>query len=380
MRLSNKIGILGGGQLGKMLCQAASPLHLDMYILEKNESFPAFPSAPNYRLGDFTDYDDVMKFGKEVDILSIEIEKVNLEALVELETEEKTVIPSSDVVRVIRDKGLQKNFYKDNGFPTSAFSLYEDKQAVWRAILHGEIEYPFVQKARRDGYDGRGVAIIRNENDLPELMNTACVVEDLVDIEKELSVIVARNREGDITTFPMVEMKFHEKANLVNSLICPSQVSASVTDEAIELGTSIAKAINLTGLLAIELFLDKKGKLWINEAAPRPHNSGHHTIEACNYSQYDIHLRCLLDLSLPKIESLRPSGMFNLLGSAGFDGPPKIEGLDQLMNMTGVYLHWYGKSETRPNRKMGHITVLGKDIDEVEAKLDTISKLIKVIT
>jgi len=380
LNLSKKIGILGGGQLGKMLCEAASPMHLNLHILDRDKNFPAAWSCPRFHLGDFTNYDDVMTFAKDMDIVSIEIEKVNLEALVELENAGKTVIPSSSVVRTIRDKGIQKNFYKQHGLDTSPFTLYDDRHGVWTAIMNEEITYPFVQKARRDGYDGRGVSVIRSEDDLPDLMDVPCLVEDMVDIYKELAIMVARNPSGDITTFPLVEMEFDEKANLVNDLVCPAEVSISIDERATSLAIDLAEKIELTGLLAIELFLTQDGDLIINEVAPRPHNSGHHTIEACNYSQYDIHIRCLLDLPLPEISLLRPAGMMNLLGSADHSGAPKIVGLHHIFETADAYLHWYGKPETRPNRKMGHVTVLGDNLTAVREKLAKLSHEVNITT
>ena len=378
MELNKKIGILGGGQLGKMLCQAASPLHLDMHILDRDSTFPASWPTPNFHLGDFTSYSDVVQFGAEMDTISIEIEKVNLEALMELEQMGKEVIPSSKVVSIIRDKGLQKQFYHDHGFPTSHFRLFDRAEDIRSAIARGMLDYPFVQKARRDGYDGRGVAIIREESDLGKLMDTASVIEDLVLIDKELAIIVARNPSGKMTCFPLVEMEFDPEANLVNMLLCPADVEESIEESARALGYKLAESLELTGLLAIELFLDHEGTIWVNEVAPRPHNSGHHTIEACNHSQYDIHLRCLLDAHLPTITLLKSAGMLNLLGSPGYQGLPLIEGVDTLFEMEDAYLHWYGKPETRPNRKMGHVTVLGDTMSEIRSKLSTLSKEVKV--
>ncbi len=378
MIFNKKIGILGGGQLGKMLGQAGSPWDLNLHFLDKSNSFPAANHVPNFHIGDFTDYDDVLQFGREMDVISIEIEKVNLEALVELENLGKCVIPSSQVVRTIRDKGLQKQFYKANSIPTSNFTLYEDKHSVWTAILNSELEYPFVQKARRDGYDGRGIAIIRGEDDLPKLMDVPCVVEDLVEMDKELAVIVARNNRDQLTCFPMVEMEFDPEANLVNFVLSPARVEESIIKEAEAITIKMAKSMNLVGLLAVEFFLDTSGNLLVNEAAPRPHNSGHITIEACNYSQYDIHLRCLLDLPLPKIRLMSAAGMLNVLGGNEGQGAPKIHGLQTLLITDAAYLHWYGKEETRPMRKMGHITVLGQDVEEVHQKLSTLSDQITV--
>lgn len=372
-----KIGILGGGQLGKMLCQAAMPLHLNIHILDKESSMPA-ASYASFHQGDFTNYDDVLEFGREMDIITIEIEKVNLEALIELENLGKTVIPSSSVVRTIRDKGLQKRFYSEHDFPTSAYELYDDRHAVWSGIMSGDITYPFVQKARRGGYDGRGVAVIRSEEDLPKLIDTPSVVEELVDIEKEISIIVARNQRGEMTTFPAVEMEFEPEANLVKFLFSPATVDQEMLAEASTLCKSVAEKMDMTGLLAVELFLDKTGKWLINEAAPRPHNSGHHTIEGCNCSQFDLHIRCLLDLAMPTILLHNSVAMINVLGAPGYQGKPLIEGFDELSKMENVYWHWYGKSETRPMRKMGHITVLADTIDDIKKQYITINNLIKI--
>lgn len=367
---NQKIGVLGGGQLGKMLNTAAQPWHCQLSFLDQNVEYPAGAYAARFVEGDFQDYDDVLKFGEDLDILTIEIEKVNLEALIELESMGKKIFPSSDSLRIIRDKGLQKRHYQQHQIASSDFRLFNDRHAVWTAIVEGHITYPFVQKARRDGYDGRGVVIVRDEDDLPKLLDTACVVESLVDIDKELAIIFGRNRRGEITSFPIVEMVFDPHSNLVTNVRQPARIDDSKRHEIVDFGRRIIQSYDIYGLLAIELFLTKDGEILVNEVAPRPHNSGHVTIESCSHSQYDIQLRCLLDLPLPEVHMRSEATMINLIGAPGHEGSPQIQGLYELMATPEAYLHWYGKAVTKPDRKMGHVTIVGggNRVEELTAK------------
>ncbi len=376
-----KTGILGGGQLGKMLALAAHNWDLDTWVLDRDKSFPAGPVCTHFVAGNFKDFDDVCSFGKQVDVLTIEIEHVNTDALLKLEAEGVKVHPAPDKLNIIKDKGLQKQFYADQGLPTSAFQLYSDEKEVRKAVRDGKRSLPFVQKSRTAGYDGRGVVVIQNQEHLENrLLAGPCVIEELVDIDKELAVVVARNERGEVKSFPTVEMIFNPVANLVEFLSCPANVSREVEEAAGHLAIRTVQAYGLCGLLAVELFLTKSGELLINEVAPRPHNSGHHTIDSCYTSQFEQHLRAILNLPLGSTEMKTASVMVNLLGEEGHSGPVAYEGMEQCLAMNGVNVHLYGKMETRPFRKMGHVTVVA---DSVAAAFDIarrVKETLKVVS
>jgi 5-(carboxyamino)imidazole ribonucleotide synthase len=378
--VNTKIGILGGGQLGKMLCQAGSKLGLDLSILEKDASFPAGAICRQFFSGDITDYDDVYRFGKEMDVITIEIENVNISALEKLEQEGKKVFPQTDVLRIIKDKGLQKTFYEGNNIPTSDFSLFKDADHIRHAVVSGMITIPFVQKSRTDGYDGKGVKVVRTQADLDDLIDAPSIMEEMVDIAAEISVIIARSETGRSTYFPVAEMEFHPTANLVEFLFCPSSLTPSQQQEAIALAQSVADKLEIVGLLAVEMFLDKQGNILVNEVAPRPHNSGHHTIEACSISQYELHLRALLDLPLPEVELIRPAVMVNVLGEPGHSGPTVYQGMTDCLAHSGVHPHIYGKKDTKPFRKMGHVTIVKSTLEEAKSLAQFIKNTLKVIT
>lgn len=375
-----KVGILGGGQLGKMLAIDAAKWHLPIYALDKSADFPAGPICTQFVEGDFKNYDDVLRFGREVDILTIEIEHVNTEALIQLQKEGITVHPHPLSLNTIKDKGLQKLFYQKNKIPTAPFELYEDEKAVKKAIGEGKIRYPFVQKSRTAGYDGRGVAVIKNEEELGRLLPGPCVIEDQIDIDKELAVIVAMNPSGQVEAFPVVEMAFNPVANLVEFLFCPSQIDATTEDKALSLAKEVIRAYDLCGLLAVELFLTKNGELLVNEVAPRPHNSGHHTIDSCYTSQFEQHLRAILDLPLGSTKMKSPSVMVNLLGEEDHQGPAKYEGLSECLAVAGAKVHIYGKALTKPFRKMGHVTILDDELDGAIKKAKKVQEILKVVT
>jgi 5-(carboxyamino)imidazole ribonucleotide synthase len=351
---SPRIGILGGGQLGKMLCQAGADWHLPIHVLEQNHSFPATTYATVFHRGDFRSKADVLEFGRKMDVVTIEIEHIDTAALHQLVAEGIKVYPQPDKIDLIKDKGLQKQFYADHSIATSSFALYAGAKEVKEAVEAGDVSLPFVQKARTGGYDGQGVAVIRDAADLEEkILDVPCVVEPLVDIDKELAVIVTRNPSGELRVFPTVEMEFHPTANLVEFLICPAAIDADTDARAAALARTVA---------AVELFLTKTGEILVNEVAPRPHNSGHHTIEACMTSQYEQHLRAIMDLPLGPTDLIRPGAMINLLGAEGHTGPAVYEGWANLLAIPEVYPHLYGKAETRPFRKMGHVTALGDTV------------------
>ncbi|MEZ5059894.1 MAG: 5-(carboxyamino)imidazole ribonucleotide synthase, partial [Saprospiraceae bacterium] len=318
--------------------------------------------------GDFNNYEDVYAFGKDKDVLTIEIEHVNTAALHQLKKEGKKVHPDPEKLDIIKDKGLQKLFYQEHNIPTAPFRLFEDENAVKEALKKGEIKFPFVQKSRTAGYDGKGVAVIREESDWHKVLPGACLIEEMAPIEKELAVVVARNESGEVKTYPAVEMEFHPVANLVEFLACPADISEAVEKEAEEIAMKVIDAFQISGLLAVELFLNKDGSIWVNEVAPRPHNSGHHTIDSCYTSQFEQHLRGILDLPLGSTKMKSPSIMVNLLGADGFTGPAHYEGMDKCLALEGVKMHLYGKSTTKPFRKMGHATLLGESVNAARDK------------
>jgi len=376
--LNKKIGILGGGQLGKMLCLEAARLDLDISILDKEPTFPAAKLCQRFVKGDFKDYDDVMAFGKTVDILTIEIESVNIQALKDLAKQGKIVHPDPYQLEIIKDKKLQKEFYIKNQFPCTNFKAYKNSEEVKAAHQEGAFEIPFVQKARKDGYDGRGVQVVRSEQDLELLLDTPCIIEPMVDIAKEIAVIVARNDKDDVKTFPAVEMEFNPTANLVEYLFCPSYLDDIQEAVAQKLAKDIIRSFDICGLLAVEMFLTNSGKLLINEVAPRPHNSGHHTIDSSATSQFEQHLRAILNMPLGSTKTLSPSVMVNLLGEENEQGPVKYCNIDKVMELSGVHLMLYGKKTTRPYRKMGHATVVARDLDTARDKAEQIKSLLKI--
>lgn len=369
-----KLGVLGGGQLGRMLIQQAISWDVNVYCLDPSKEAPCKEVSNGFTLGDFNDYDAVKAFGKDKDVLTIEIEHVNTKALHELEEEGVKVFPQAHIIDLVKDKGAQKEFYKQHGFPTSDFVLVEGKDEVERQYKEGGI----VQKLRTGGYDGRGVQVLRSRESLSNAFEEPSLIEDLVDIDKELSVIVARNEKAEVTSFPVVDMEFNEEANLVEFLYAPASISKELEKEARDLAERLITELGMIGLLAVELFLDKEGNLLINEIAPRPHNSGHHTIEGNYNSQYAMHLRSILGMHLGSTETIKPSAMLNLLGEKGFEGPVYYEGLDEILEKEGVFVHLYGKSITKPFRKMGHVTVLGDDLNELREKIDEVKKGLKV--
>ncbi|MDA8692617.1 5-(carboxyamino)imidazole ribonucleotide synthase [Saprospiraceae bacterium] len=377
--LNTKIGILGGGQLGLMLGQEASNLCLDLHFLDKDTSYPVSAISPNIHKGDFTDYENVMEFGKQMDVISIEIENVNVDALRDLEEKGKKVYPQSRVIRIIKDKGIQKQFYKDNNLPSSPFQLFESKSEIIKAVENGSISYPFVQKSRMFGYDGKGVVVIKSSDDNDEIFDTPSVIEDLVDIDKELAVIVGRNSMGETTLFDTTEMVFNEKGNLLDYLVSPSSVNEDIKKTCKELALKVITELDMIGLLAVELFLTKDGDVLINEVAPRPHNSGHHTIEAYAKSQYRILLDVLLDQELRQNESKNYSAIYNILGDTEHKGSPIYQGLEKVLLLDNIYVHLYNKKQTKPMRKMGHITLIGDSPEILLEKINFIKQNLKVV-
>ncbi len=375
-----KLGILGGGQLGKMLCLAAGNWNLNTTVLDPSQDCPASTVCTEFIKGNFREYDPVNALGKKIDTVTIEIEHVNVEALRSLKEQGTDVRPSPEIISVIKDKGLQKTFYHKNDLPTADFSIYESKAQVMEKIHKGEIRLPFVQKLCRDGYDGRGVLVVSSENKLKDLMDHSCIIEDLVHIDKELSVIVARNKLEEVKCFDPVEMIFDQEANLVDYLVSPADISGDLSQKAQDLAERTVKAFDLYGILSVEMFLTREGEILINEVAPRPHNSGHHSIESCITSQYEQHLRSLLDLPLGSTDIKSPSVMLNVLGSRGHEGPVIYEGLNDCLKVEGASFHLYGKTVTKPFRKMGHVTILDTNTESAIDKARYIKRNLKVTT
>ncbi len=378
---TQKIGILGGGQLGKMLCLAAAPWDFKTCILDASPDFPAGPVCSEFTAGDFNNYDDVMAFGLDKDVLTIEIEHVNTAALHALQEMGKVVHPSPAALDIIKDKGLQKEFYLKNDVPTAPFELFDDEKALLSAIESGRWSLPLVQKSRTAGYDGRGVAILRTADDLKQkLLPGPCLVEMLAPIQTEIAVIAARNASDEVAVFPAVEMDFHPEANLVELLICPARISPLVAAQAEALAEQVIRAFDLCGLLAVEMFLCQDGQLWVNEVAPRPHNSGHHTIDSAVTSQYQQHLRAICNLPLGDTSSTQSAVMLNLLGAADHKGPVRYEGVEACLALSGVHIHLYGKALTSDFRKMGHVTITSDNLETALQQAALIKKTLQVLS
>ena len=373
-----KVGVLGGGQLGKMMGIAALNWHLPLHFLDQSRQFPAGLIGSCFTEGQFKNFEDVYEFGKEMDVVTIEIEHVNTEALKQLKSEGIAVHPDPEMLEIIKDKGLQKQFYQKHQLPTAPFTLYENGKAITTAIESGKLQFPFVQKSRTAGYDGKGVAVLQSEADLPKLMDTPSVIEEKIKIAKELAVVVARNENGEIKAFPTVEMVFNPVANLVEFLNCPADIEPQTDLEAQQLAFATMEAFQISGLLAVELFLTETGQILINEVAPRPHNSGHHTIDSCYTSQFEQHLRGILNLPLGDTTLHSAGVMINLLGAEGFRGPVIYEGLSSCMQIEGAHFHLYGKEITKPFRKMGHATVTGKTVQEAQEKAKLIQQRLRI--
>jgi len=378
--LDHKIGILGGGQLGKMLAIEAANWHLPIYILDQDHQFPAVPYVPFFQAGNFKNFDDVVEFGKKVDILTIEIEQINVDALFYLEKEGVKVYPKPSTVKVIQDKGLQKMFYQERDIPTAGFQLFNDAKEIKDALNKNQITFPFVQKSRKDGYDGKGVVVVSNEKDLINLLDCPSIIEERINIKTEISIIVARSASGELIHYEPVEQHFNQEANLVSYLICPAELEKSTLSKMNEISSKIAIDLDLVGLLAIEFFLDENDDIFVNEVAPRPHNSGHHTQNSCETSQFEQHLRAILDLPLGSTRQHSTGAMVNIVGEPGYAGKTKYVGIEECLKIEGVHLHLYGKLETRPFRKMGHINIADKDRKKVLENIEKVKSTLRVIS
>ena len=375
-----KLGILGGGQLGKMLLTETRKFDIQTYVLDPSPEAPSRMACNQFFQGSLMDYDTVYNFGKQVDVLTFEIELVNLEALEQLEMEGVKVYPSPKTLRGIQNKGRQKAFYRENNLPTSDFSYFNSLKELMVAFLEGKVTVPFVWKSTEFGYDGNGVKIVRHATDLENLPDVECIAEDMVPFKNELAVIVVRNPKGEIKTYPVVEMEFHPEANQVEYVICPARIDEKVALKARNLALQISEAFGHVGLLAVEMFQTENDEILINEVAPRPHNSGHYSIESSYTSQFENHLRAILDLPLGATDSKINGIMVNLVGEEGFSGDVIYENIENILGIPGVTPHIYGKRETRPFRKMGHVTIVNADMNEARKVAEEVKKLIRVIS
>ncbi|MEI9919220.1 MAG: 5-(carboxyamino)imidazole ribonucleotide synthase [Bacteroidota bacterium] len=371
-----RLGVLGGGQLGRMLIQSGIDLNIEFNVLDPDANAPC-SQISHFTCGKLTDFDTVMAFGEKCDLITIEIENVNIDALKELVKKGKKVFPQPEVIELIQDKRVQKQFYKEHGIPTAEFILTENRSDV---LKYASAFVPSAHKLGKGGYDGQGVQIIRSTDDLHKAFDAPGVLEKLIDFEKEIAVIVSRNERGEVRVFPSVEMVFHPEANLVEYLLSPAQIDDALENRAAEIATSIIEKLKMVGILAVEMFLTKDHKLLVNEIAPRPHNSGHHTIEANATSQYQQHLRAILGLAPGNTEAILPAAMVNLLGEEGHTGVANYSGLEEVLAITGTHVHLYGKKMTKPFRKMGHVTIVDRDVDSLKKKIDFVKKTLKVTT
>lgn len=375
-----KLGILGGGQLGKMLLYETRKFDIGTHVLDPSAEAPARLACDHFQQGDLMDHETVMSFGRKVDVLSFEIESVNVEALEALEKEGIKVYPSSTTLKKIQNKAVQKNFYKEHDLPTAGFEVFATKAELHSALEKGSIQFPFVWKSATGGYDGKGVSVIRKTEDLNELSEGQCIAEKLIPFKNELAVIVARNVSGEVKTYPVVEMEFHPEANQVEYVICPARISEAVASKARKVAEKVSEAFQHVGLLAVEMFLTEEDDILINEVAPRPHNSGHYSIEASYTNQFEQHLRAILDLPLGNTASKVGGVMVNLVGAQGHTGKVVYENIAEIMKMKGVTPHIYGKKETRPFRKMGHVTIVNEDLGEARKIAEEVKKTIQVVS
>ena len=375
-----KLGILGGGQLGKMLLYNTRKFDVYTCVLDPSAEAPCKLACNEFQQGDLMDFDTVYSFGKKVDVLTIEIENVNVDALEKLEKEGITIYPSSKTLRTIQNKCKQKLFYVDNNIPTADFSRFAYTSEINEALKNGSLEFPFVWKAAQFGYDGYGVKMVKTYSDLDEIPEGECIVEKVIPFKNELSVIVARNAKGDLKTYPVVEMEFHPEANQVEYVICPARIPKDIARKAELIALKTANAFKHVGLLAVEMFQTKNDEILVNEVAPRPHNSGHHTIESSYTSQFEQHLRAILGLPLGRTDSKVGGVMVNLVGEEDYTGKVVYKNIEEIMSLDGVTPHIYGKKQTRPFRKMGHVTIVNEDVNEARKVAEKVKKTIKVIS
>ncbi|MCF6142170.1 5-(carboxyamino)imidazole ribonucleotide synthase [Flavobacterium sp. K77] len=374
------LGILGGGQLGKMMLADTRKFDIQTYVLDPSDEAPCRMACNKFYKGNLMDYDTVYQFGKMVDVLTFEIELVNLEALLQLESEGLTIYPSPRTLQQIQNKGKQKDFYVEHNIPTAPHQRFVDLNALKKALEKDELDFPFVWKCAQFGYDGNGVKVCRSTIDLLKLPDVECIAEQMVPFKNELAVIVTRSASGEVKTYPVVEMEFHPEANQVEYVICPARIDKNVAQKAIEIALKVSEAFDHVGLLAVEMFQTEDDEILVNEVAPRPHNSGHYSIEASYTSQFENHLRAILDLPLGNTDSKVAGIMVNLVGEEGFSGQVVYENIEKIMAIDGVTPHIYGKRETRPFRKMGHVTIVNENMVEARRIAEEVKNSIRVIS
>ncbi|AXG73235.1 5-(carboxyamino)imidazole ribonucleotide synthase [Flavobacterium arcticum] len=375
-----KLGILGGGQLGKMLLTETRKFDIQTYVLDPSDEAPCKIGSNKFFQGSLMDFDTVYNFGKQVDVLTFEIEHVNVAALEKLESEGIKVYPSPATLKQIQNKGDQKDFYIANKIPTADYRRFENLNDLKLAVEEEQILMPFVWKSTEGGYDGNGVKVIRSAESFEGLPDVQCIAEVMVPFIHELAVIVTRNPSGEIKTYPVVEMEFHPEANQVEYVICPARIPDAVSEDARDIALKVSEAFNHVGLLAVEMFRTEDDQIVVNEVAPRPHNSGHYSIEASYTSQFEQHLRAILDLPLGNTDSKAAGIMVNLVGAEGYSGNVVYENIEKILGQDGVTPHIYGKKQTRPFRKMGHVTIVNEDINEARRIAEEVKNSIKVIS
>ena len=371
-----RLGVLGGGQLGKMLLAETQKFDIYTCVLDAASDAPCAQICNEFHQGSLMDFDTVYNFGKKVDLLTIEIEHVNIDALLKLEKKGLAIYPQPSILQIIQHKGKQKDFFKENNIPTSPHKRFSSLAALKKEAL----PYPFVWKSAQFGYDGTGVKIVKNEDDLNSLPDNESITEALIPFKNELAVIVARNKNGEIKTYPVVEMEFHPEANQVEYVICPARISEEVAKKAIKIALHVAEALSPIGLLAVELFQTEDDEILVNEVAPRTHNSGHYSIEASYTNQFEQHLRSILNLPLGNTDSKVAGIMVNLVGEEGFSGDVIYENIEKILEMKGVTPHIYGKKQTRPFRKMGHVTIVNNNLTEARNIAEEVKNTIRVIS
>lgn len=375
-----KLGILGGGQLGKMMLYETRKYDIQTLVLDPSPEAPSRISCDYFEQGDLMDYETVLQFGRKADVLTFEIEGINIEALKQLESEGVKTYPSAATLEKIQNKAVQKEFYEQYNLPTAAFKRFPNLELLKSDVNEQKVSLPFVWKSATGGYDGKGVSVIRTEADLANLPDTECIAENLVPFKNELAVIVARNPSGEVRTYPVVEMEFHPTANQVEYVICPARIENNVAEKARKLAEKVSEAFEHVGLLAVEMFQTEDDEILINEVAPRPHNSGHYSIEASYTNQFEQQIRAILDLPLGKTDSKLGAIMVNLVGDEDHEGEVQYRNIEKIMGMEGVTPHIYGKKITRPFRKMGHVTIVNEDLGEARRIAEEVKNSIQVIS
>ena len=377
---NKKLGILGGGQLGKMMLYTTRKWDIKTFVLDPSNDAPAKLACDVFIQGDLMDFQTVLDFGNKVDVLTIEIENINIKALYELKKNGVKVYPQPEVIEIIQDKSIQKKFYTKNSIPTSNYKSFTSLENLKNAIAKGNLSFPFVWKAARMGYDGYGVSIIKSNKDLENLIDCDCIAEDYIAFQNELSVIISRREQGEVKAYPVVEMEFHPNANQVEYVICPARIPSKTALKAKEIALEVSKKYKHVGLLAVEMFLIDTGEILVNEVAPRPHNSGHLTIESSYTSQFEQHIRAILNLPLGNCDNKIPGVMVNLVGKQNYSGPVIYKNIDQILAINGVTPHLYGKKEPRSYRKMGHVSIVNKDLEKARQIAEEVKSIIEVIS